>query len=305
MKQILDRFYVYGFDDVHHSHEDLLTSKKDFSLSLTYMQIPNGSKVYLSTCNREEVYFLSEAVPQVFDKGYLYRGIEAYTKLLYTMLGLNTAIFADSQILSQIKRCVKSSQKNVRLDEDLKKIFSCAFGLAKKVEEEVELSKYESSVARIFFEKILNGRSGYESIAIVGTGLMAQEFLGYLKSKDHKFVSFFGRNPLKVIDLERKYKYPGKSLSDLIFDKHDIVVFALQLKSPIFFETDFKNIVAPLILLDLGVPNNVKDFKKDFINIYNLKHITDVESIDVQSKRHLSVKVKSIINSAIFSDGVY
>lgn len=120
--------------------------------------------VIVSTCNRTEIYIcednnrqtdlanvlcsLKDVCFQDYKELLTYReGIEAVSHLFETACGLNSQIWGEDQILTQIKASIEAARNVKTTNEVLEKLFQNAITSAKKIKSTVRLTSYDPSVA--------------------------------------------------------------------------------------------------------------------------------------------------------------
>ena len=122
------------------------------------------SCVIISTCNRTEIWICEDdnrqtdlakvlcslketCLEKYIDLLTSREGLEAVRHLFDTACGLNSQIWGEDQILSQIKSAIESARNVKTTNEVMEKLFQTAIASAKKVKSTVKLTPYDSSVA--------------------------------------------------------------------------------------------------------------------------------------------------------------
>lgn len=296
---MVHHFYVYGYDNHHHNVEELSRAKEQFSEESWVDKIPASRRVLVTSCNRQEVYFLSEIQPPQNETAFLYQGEKALKKLFLTSAGLNTPVFSDQQIFGQVRKCFRNAQKESDLDPFLVKIFQQCFRVTRQIHEETNIKKYRSSFAKILFEELKEHLTGYESIALLGTGEMAKEILECFKKNKLSFVYVFGRDKERLKKINEKYHYEGRNLLTFKPENYNIIVCALQMVQPFLKQTDFRHVFRPTIIFDLGMPCNVESFKHPFVQKNNFTDFNVFQGEQEQEKRVIHKEAQRIIEKSI------
>ena len=121
-------------------------------------QVPDSlSKgVFLSTCNRVEVYGVGDLYPLVGtwfsgvkSRLALYEGENAVRHLFKVAAGLDSMVLGEDEILGQVKTAFQDAQNAGRTDYELNTIFKSAITAAKRVKTDTKLSKTSVSVATL------------------------------------------------------------------------------------------------------------------------------------------------------------
>lgn len=152
--------------------------------------------VIISTCNRTELWISKEAEAQVdpveilaclkdcpleqcrkFSK--VRKDKEAIEHLIVTACGINSRVFGEDQIISQIKDAIGFSRKLKTAGKILDKVFSNSLAAAKKVKTSVKLTSNNPSVADSGVQEIFNVCESEDQklegkkCLIIGNGKMA------------------------------------------------------------------------------------------------------------------------------------
>ncbi len=152
---------------------------------------PINGCVILSTCNRTELWISSESnlspyrmlcTLKELDAG-RYRdlfiereGEKAALHLLELACGLDSKIFGEDQIITQVREAIVLARKHHCTDMVLEKVFQTAIGAAKKVKSQVPLAAADGStalqVASLLKEKLGDIRG--VTCFMIGNGKMGQ-----------------------------------------------------------------------------------------------------------------------------------
>lgn len=118
--------------------------------------------VILSTCNRTELWISAESnlspyrmlcalkgadADRYRDLFTERKGEEAALHLLELSCGLDSKIFGEDQIISQVREAIVLARKSRCTDMVLEKVFQTAIGAAKKVKSQVQLAEADGSTA--------------------------------------------------------------------------------------------------------------------------------------------------------------
>lgn len=132
------------------------------AMRLLKERYPIDGCVILSTCNRTELWIsagsdlspyrmlcaLKEADDSQYKGLFIEReGEVAARHLLELACGLDSRIFGEDQIISQVREAVILARKNHCTDMVLEKVFQTAIGAAKKVKSQVRLAAADGSTA--------------------------------------------------------------------------------------------------------------------------------------------------------------
>jgi glutamyl-tRNA reductase len=161
---------------------------------------PVDGCVILSTCNRTELWIstgedlsprlmlcaLKDADPDRYKDLFIEReGEEAALHLLELACGLDSRIFGEDQIISQVREALELARDQQCTDMVLEKVFQTAVGAAKKVKSKVRLAAADGSTAlqvlALLKEKLGDIRG--VTCLMIGNGKMGQLVAGLLAAQ--------------------------------------------------------------------------------------------------------------------------
>lgn len=133
--------------------------------------------ILLSTCNRTELWISYEQLEQSDNKLFISpfemlcslkqvsmdrfqnivverEGKEAVMHLFRLACGMESKIFGEDQILTQVKNALFLARENEMEDSVLERLFQTAITAAKKVKTEIHLAKKDTSVVEVMLKKL-------------------------------------------------------------------------------------------------------------------------------------------------------
>ena len=117
--------------------------------------------VVVSTCNRTEVYAMSDNVDMVLNwlaqtngidskqlqnHVYRYENAQAVTHLMRVASGLDSLMLGEPQILGQVKTALSLAKESKTVSQNLNRIFEYAFYAAKRVRSETAVGSHAVSM---------------------------------------------------------------------------------------------------------------------------------------------------------------
>jgi glutamyl-tRNA reductase len=271
--------------------------------------------VYLSTCNRVEIYFITsdmnaavESVLGVLEgvsllprgkfESSLYKKYsrEAVLHLLSVASSLDSMVLGENEIFFQVKNCYGKSVRAGRAGTVLNRLFHQAFRTAKRVRSETEISKNPLSIAYIATElarKIFDDLSCQRAL-LLGAGEMGELILKYFTKYNIGEISIVNRSLANAERIARDVNREAHvvPLDDLASAAQGADIIIASASSPSFLVTpEMMRSIAkkrgsrPVFLIDIAVPRNVDPGVGRLDNVF-LYNIDDLKSIADENLKH-------------------
>ena len=138
--------------------------------------------VVVSTCNRTEVYAMSEHPEQVLDwlahvngidakqlsrHVYRYENAQAVSHLMRVASGLDSLMLGEPQILGQVKTALSLAKDSHTVSQQLNRIFEYAFYAAKRVRSETAVGSHAVSMGYAVAQLALQVFSHPEKLTVM------------------------------------------------------------------------------------------------------------------------------------------
>lgn len=285
------------------------TNKVSEALEQFSLCAPEAEAVLLSTCNRVEFYsaatgeetlptkeavsqFLAQyhglaaadIAPQLIEL----RGDQAIAHLFSVAASLDSMIFGEAQILSQVKQAYEIANASRRTGALTHSAFQRAAYVAKRVQNETTIHRRRvsvpsvavSEVASEFFERFDDKR-----IVLVGAGEMGHETLRYLADAGARHLTIVNRNVERAAELAASFSARVAPWPEL--DHHlataDLVVSTTSASEPIVTLESFRSVwqrrsQRPLLILDLAVPRDFDPRIGELSEVY-LYSVDDLQQV--------------------------
>lgn len=281
-------------------------------------QIPGA--FVLSTCNRTEIYGISQQPRELIDllclhtqgtvhdfieHGYTWQGLSAVEHLFKVSAGLDSQIIGDYEILSQIKHAAKTARQQGCINNFLERLISFSLQSSKEIKSNTHLSSGTVSVSyaaiEIIKEKIYDVAGN--KILLIGTGKIGNHIAKNLKTYlPGCSLTFCNRTNEKAFLLAEQFQsdfieYDKLSTS---VDAFDIIVVSAAadkfIITPVYFKT-----FRPKLILDLSVPQNVDPSVKniDGIELMNVDEISAILDRTIYRRKAEIPKALKIIDETI------
>lgn len=156
--------------------------------------------VFLSTCNRTEIYVQGE--PNSFARleellaGYAgmdvekmrgfvrrYQGKRAVRHLFLVTCGMDSMVVGEDEILGQVRKAYVRSSEAGYLGYELHTVFQAALACAKKIKTKTQLSKASVSVATLAANEVFHLQASPKTVLLIGSsgqigGIVLKNLLG-------------------------------------------------------------------------------------------------------------------------------
>lgn len=284
----------------------------------------------LSTCNRTEVYYisnedLSDEVIKVLasQKGYLLKDqeLDAFVRItddektilhLYKVsLGLDSQILGDLQILNQVK---KAYQLSVTLDMAgpfLHRLLHSIFSAHKRVVQETPFFNGPSTVSyacKCLVDELAVHIDNPE-ILLIGTGEMGEDLVKSLQKGGFSNITLINRTKRKATQLAEKWGFKAADFENLSEEikKADVIVSAISGNNREFLisleEFPKLNVNARKSFIDLSVPRSIDPSIASLPQafLFNVDDLKEKISTTLTIRKNAIPAVEQIIEASIHS----
>lgn len=253
--------------------------------------------VILSTCNRTEIYAVTDQVHtgRYYVKSFMSEwfdvdietiksvtdvkvGNEAIHHLFKVITGLDSIVLGETQILGQIRDSFLLAQSEGTTGTVFNKLFKDAITLAKRAHAETDISSKAVSVsyAAVELSKKILGKLDNKKILIVGAGEMAELALQNLVGSGATDITVINRTAEKAKSLADQYGGRQVSLQELqcALIESDIVISSTSSQEFIITKPMMQDIMKlrknkSLVLIDIAVPRDIDPEVNDIDLIFN------------------------------------
>lgn len=286
--------------------------------------------VLLSTCNRTEVYAVVtdveaglrrldeffKHVRQIADHESLkpnFRLIrdDVCLHLLRVASGLNSMVFGEAQIISQIKKAHEAASQTGNSGLVLNRLFQLALETGKRVRMETSIGRRAMSISSVAVElakKQINLNDNFK-VTVIGAGTMAQECIWHLqKVKQAEPLIVANRSTERLSELKKQYgnrvqtDHNFTTVADRVAHSRLVLVATSSPEYVLRYEELVAALEATdarrdLLIVDLSVPRNV-DPRIATIAGVTLKHaedLSDILSRNKEERQALSGEAETIV----------
>ena len=234
----------------------------------------------LSTCNRFELYLVSETPEEAYasllrsleeltgTKGvesllYRFRGIDAVEHLFRVASGLESVVVGEPQILAQVREAGVRSRTSGESGAVLSPLFDRAYRVGGRVREAHGLASEETSLSDLAMEAVNRARPGGHTTLLVGTGKMIR--LAARRLKDAEKLYVVSRRKTPPPGLERCTLVRQSALRS-VAKKCDVIISATTSRRPLLTPRDLGGRTRRVVV-DLGMPRNVSESVRELKNV--------------------------------------
>ena len=270
----------------------------------------------ISTCNRTEIYGVTEDVNQLIhllcsetrgdectfrNISYTKTGYKAVEHLWQVAAGLDSQILGDYEIVGQLKSAVKFAKERGRIGMFTERIVNGALQASKAIRSETGISGGTVSVSFAVIQYLKNcvKEVADKKILIVGTGKIGRStcrnLIDYLGTKN---ITLINRTPEKASELANELNLSYAPYEDMIAQSHsaDIIIISANATGPIlkkehFTKTDHK------VLIDLSIPNNIETSVTELpgIQLVNVDGLSKINDATLKKRTAEVPKAKAIL----------
>lgn len=278
----------------------------------------------LATCNRTEIYFEAIHTPanSILDLLINFKSIkisdtektlfyssnetEATIKhLLEVSSGLESLVFGDAEIISQIKKAHQFSMARKLQGSLLERALQAVFKTHKRISNETNFRDGTTSVA---YKSLKVIRQSFEcasvkskKILFIGAGDIVKQLFKYNSKFNYNNIHIANRSEEKAIILSQTNKcktYPWAHVLSNNFDDFDVIISAAS-NCPNLIKT-----ITPLtkktLLIDLAVPCNIdKNLAKES---HVLFHDLDSISVELEETKEHRLAATTEVRTIIFEE---
>src|SRR5689334_9728934 len=285
-------------------------------LACGHIDTPLSELIIISTCNRVEVYaisnkiafsemevFLSEIsdVPVAEFHAYLYRfeGMEAAHHLFEVAAGLDSLVIGEPQILGQVTRALELARGQATAGSILGRLFQTAIHVGKRTRTETAISRNPASVSSLaasLSERVIHKISEAQ-IVILGAGEMAELAVEALRKRGAQKILVVNRTLERAQVLIQRWGAQAATFEYLhmALETADILITSTgaphTLISPeMVKETMKRREGRPLVLIDIAVP---RDVDPEVATIPHVK-LYDIDHLNAQLENSLAERMAEV-----------
>jgi len=277
--------------------------------------------VILKTCNRAEIYIVSEKGSSVlfnFSKAIgvetrivdFYDHSESLDHLLRLACGLESMIMGEDQILGQIRDAYNLATKKKTIGRVLDTAFTKAIQVGKRARTETRINEGSVSIGSAaveLAEDCLGGLDG-KTIMVVGVGEIGVLVARALADKNLEGIYISNRTHKKAQELA--YELGGEAI---LFDEFsnylksaDVVISATGAPHYVILEKTIREVLPlrngkPLFMVDIANPRDIEESvgELDGVTLCNIDNLRVVSEKTLKMRNEEAKKVIEIIHEEL------
>ncbi|ANF82263.1 glutamyl-tRNA reductase [Acinetobacter sp. NCu2D-2] len=297
------------------------------ALLLEQSQHPElNDMVVVSTCNRTEVYAMSENVDMVLNwlaqknnidikqlqnHVYRYENAQAITHLMRVASGLDSLMLGEPQILGQVKTALSLAKASNTVSQNLNHIFEYAFYAAKRVRSETAVGSHAVSMGYAVAQLALQVFSKPEklTVMVVAAGEMNSLVAKHLAEMGVAKIMICNRTRARAEALAQEIAHRVEveivEFTDLAANLHraDVISSCTGSLHQVIHYADVKAALKKrryqqMLLVDLAVPRDIEPKVENLDGVY-LYGVDDLQSVideNLAQRRQAAVEAEVMVN---------
>ncbi len=283
----------------------------------------------LSTCNRVEIYGLSDNVEESFAEilkvlssysglkvdelkkyMFLYKNKDAIAHIFKVSSSLDSMVIGEPQIVCQFKDSFSKARENKAVKHVMTRLFDKAMNVSKKIRTSTGISRRAVSIsyAAIELAKKIFGDLSDKNVLLLGAGEMAELAARHLASAGVRHIFVSNRTFEKAVQLADEFGGSAIRFNKLFefLPEADIIIVSTGAKEPILRKEHFREIEKlrqgkPVFIIDISVPRNVSDDVNEIENVY-LYNIDDLKMVvdrNLEERKIAAESAKILIDEEV------
>jgi len=288
-----------------------------------------GEGLILSTCNRTEIYVVSDdegharegifdflatyhsvPVPVLERASYVFSGHDAVDHMFRVASGLDSLVLGEPQILSQIRDALDVARDASSVGPLLQRLATDALRVGKRARTETDIARNRVSIAHASVELAQHelGDLSSRSAVVLGAGKMATLTAKLLAGAGIGSLTIVNRTLPKAFELAEATGGQVMPITGLqhAIGQADVVFGAALSDHPLIDATMVADRDRPLLAIDLSVPR-VIDHTCESMPMVSVRDVDALETVVERTRQEYAgevVKVEALVSDAVasFSD---
>lgn len=260
-----------------------------------------GEGIILSTCNRTEIYVVSDSEERAREgifsflagyhrvplamlerASYVLSGDDAVEHLFRVASGLDSMVLGEPQILSQIRDALEAARDVDAVGPLLQRLATDALHIGKRARTETDISRNRMSIAHAAVDLAGREMDTLEgaSAVVVGAGKMATLTAKVLRGRGVGRLTIVNRSLPRAFELAENTGGEVMPMTGLrhAISQADVVFAAATSESHLIDRETVAERERPLLLVDLSVPRVISADSEDVANVT----VRDVDALEAE-----------------------
>ncbi|MDO8568020.1 MAG: glutamyl-tRNA reductase [Dehalococcoidales bacterium] len=280
--------------------------------------------VVLSTCNRTEIYAISDdnnggqaildfletrsSLPLGELSQYLYvaRGRQAAEHLFRVASGLESMIVGEFEVLGQVKQALEAAEKAGMAGLPLRHVFHSAIGASRRVREETGISKNALSVSSVAVDLAAQVVGDLQQcrLVVIGAGEAGRLVAKVARERGVSQIVIANRTREKAKSLADELHGIPIGMESLTYemDKANIIVACAAAPHRILEVYHVQEAMKdraglPLVIIDIAIPRNVEPEVNQIkdVYLYNLDGLTEISNANRKQREGEMISAAEIV----------
>lgn len=298
---------------------------------------PGGGFVYLSTCNRVELYAAmarevqhgqdardTEALGQILGQAcrmeydtfaehmYLHQDEAAVHHLLKVTCSLDSLVVGEPQVTSQVKEAYRRACDAGSAHKVIHRLFHCAFATSKEVYATTSIAQRRVSVASVAVDLAnqLFAELARASVLVVGAGEMGSLLIRHLLDSGCRDITVVTRTHQRGLKTARRHGIaaaPWEELDERLAAA-DVVIASAGADSALYDKASFRPVVErrrgkSLLIIDIAVPRNFDPAIAQYeqVYLYSVDDLAAVAQENLEARQEDAAWASRIIEDNVTS----
>ncbi len=280
----------------------------------------------LSTCNRVEIYVVSQLQPEKIkdeiikfisefhkispakfvEHLYFYVNYEAIRHIFRVGSSLDSLVVGEPQIIGQLKDAYRFAVDTKTTGTILNKLLHRAFFVAKKVRTETEIANSAVSIsfAAVELAKKIFESLDYKKILLIGAGEMCELAAKHLISNGANEIYVTNRTFERAVELAEEFKGSAVNFENryIVMEKVDIIISSTGAPHFVVEYDEVKKIsknrkYKPLFMIDIAVPRDIdpKVNEIEGVYLYDIDDLKDIVERNILARKNEAEKAEIIV----------
>lgn len=287
--------------------------------------------VVLSTCNRAEIYAVSErplsdpkivfqVVAELCSKRenradldsmdshlYVHHNDSCMRHLFRVAGSLDSLVVGETEIVGQVKKAYQLAQDTGTTGKVLNRLFQKALSVSKAVRSRSGIGRCSTSVGAVALdvaEKIFGENFSGQTVLIIGAGKMSETTLRHLSKRGAKEILICNRSIEHARELAAEFDGKIVPFSELAqaLGSVDLVISSTSAPHCILTKRELEPVMRsrghrPLLLIDLAVPRDVAPDAQELggVYLYNIDQLADLANQNLQRRQAEACQCEKLV----------